>query len=475
MACLQVLFSDCKGSDMKLAVKWQALIIVCLGIFMSTLDGSIVNIANPTIADKLNVSMQEVQWVVTSYMLVITSSLLFFGKLGDRLGGHKIFTGGFLFFTIGSFFCSLAPSLIILISARCFQAIGASMLMATGVGIVSNTFPPDERGKALGITGSIVGLGNMVGPSLGGFLVAYFSWPAIFLINVPIGIASLVFSYRYLTPQESCADPTIFDLKGNLLFALSIIILVLSVSLSNGVNIVYVVLGLGLLTLFYRYERRVNTPMLELNLFHNKFFTYGNLMGVATYMTQTAVFFLLPFYLQSLLNYSPASSGLFMTIPTICMAVTAPLAGTLSDRIGPSRLTSVAFLLMTAGYLILSSLGPQRNLWVIVFGLLFFGIGVASFGSPNSSSIMGSIPRSQAGYVGGFMATVRNFSFSLGTALSVSLFSHLLIFGQKTMPYAQSYTKALHWVYLSVAAISFCALMLSLLTSQVRQNHLADK
>ncbi|HWP97516.1 MAG TPA: MFS transporter [Syntrophomonadaceae bacterium] len=460
---------------MKLAVKWQALIIVCLGIFMSTLDGSILNIANPTISDKLHVSMQEVQWVVTSYMLVITSSLLFFGKLGDRLGGHKIFTGGFFLFTLGSFFCSLAPSLVLLIAARCFQAAGASMLMATGIGIISNTFPGDERGKALGITGSVVGLGNMVGPSLGGFLVAYFSWPAIFLINVPIGIASFYLSYRYLAPQESCTGSTFYDLKGNLFFALSIIVLVLSVSLSAGVNVIYLALGLGLLAVFYLYERRIESPMLELDLFHNKFFTYGNLMGVATYSTQTAVFFLLPFYLQSLLNYSPASSGLFMTIPTICMAITAPLAGSLSDRIGPSRLTSIAFLLMTAGYLILSSLGPQRNLLAIISGLVLFGIGVASFGSPNTSSILGSISRSQAGYAGGFMATVRNFSFSLGIALSVSLFSHMLSSGQRVMSYAQSYTRALHWVYLSVAAVSFCALMLSVITSQVRQNHLADQ
>ena len=143
---------------MKLNTKWQVLIIVCVGIFMSTLDGSILNIANPTIAESFSVSMKSVQWIVTAYMLVITATLLFFGKLGDKIGNHKIYTWGFLAFTAGSLTCSLAPNLVWLISARVFQAFGASMMMATGMGIVSNTFPSNERGKALGLTGSIVGI-----------------------------------------------------------------------------------------------------------------------------------------------------------------------------------------------------------------------------------------------------------------------------------------------------------------------------
>ncbi|HNX93474.1 MAG TPA: MFS transporter, partial [Syntrophomonas sp.] len=173
---------------MKLEPKWQALLIVSIGIFMSTLDGSILNIANPSIAENLGVNMQQVQWIVTAYMLVVTASLIFFGRWGDKLGSDRIYSAGFLIFAAGSFLCSLSSSLILLIAFRIVQALGASMMMATGMGIISNTFPQEERGKALGLTGMVVGLGNMSGPGLGGFLVANYSWPVIFLINVPIGL-----------------------------------------------------------------------------------------------------------------------------------------------------------------------------------------------------------------------------------------------------------------------------------------------
>ncbi|HCF49900.1 MAG TPA: MFS transporter, partial [Syntrophomonas sp.] len=151
-----------------MAPKWQVLTIVCLGIFMATLDGSILNIANPTIARSLGVDLQQIQWVVTAYMLAVTATLLFLGNLGDRIGSNKIYTAGFLGFTLGSLFCGMSDTLYSLIAARVFQALGASMLMATGIGIVSNSFPPEERGKALGFTGSVVGIGNMAGPALGG-------------------------------------------------------------------------------------------------------------------------------------------------------------------------------------------------------------------------------------------------------------------------------------------------------------------
>ncbi|MDI9480880.1 MAG: MFS transporter, partial [Bacillota bacterium] len=159
---------------------------------MSTLDGGILNIANPSIAEALSISLSAVQWVTNAYMLVITATLLMFGRLGDRMGMEKIYTSGFVVFTLGSLFCSLAPSLLLLVAFRMVQAVGASMMMATGIGIVSNSFPDNERGKALGITGSVVGIGNMAGPSLGGLLIEYFGWPSIFLINVPVGIIAVI-------------------------------------------------------------------------------------------------------------------------------------------------------------------------------------------------------------------------------------------------------------------------------------------
>ncbi|MGS0764369.1 MFS transporter [Syntrophomonas curvata] len=453
----------------KLEQKWQVLTVICIGIFMSTLDGSILNIANPTIANDMSVSMQEVQWVVTAYMLVITATLLFFGKLGDQKGSSQIYTYGFLIFTLGSLLCSLSSTLQLLVSARIFQGVGASMMMATGIGIVSNIFPAQERGKALGITGSIVGIGNLSGPSIGGILVAKFSWPAIFLLNIPIGLAGFVLASSFLPHDYRKEERFKFDFWGNLLFALAATLLLFGLSQEQAVNSNLFVLGLIFLLLFYLVERKNPCPLLDIGLFKVKTFTYGNIMSFASYATQTAAIFLMPFYMEKILQLSPAASGLMMTITPVSMAITAPLAGNLSDRMGASRLTSFAFLLMSGGHFMLSTINGHYDLLRIATGLLLLGVGMGSFGSPNSSSILGSISRDKAGYAGGFISTVRNFAFALGIAASVSIFTLLFNRNMQGLPYMTAYVFANAWLYRITAAICLGGLLLSVLSKQHRQ------
>lgn len=455
---------------MKIAPKWQVLTVVCLGVFMATLDGSILNIANPTIASSLGVDLQQVQWVVTSYMLAITATLLFLGNLGDKIGSNRIYTVGFLGFTIGSALCGLADTLSGLIVARVFQALGGSMLMATGIGIVSNSFPPEERGKALGFTGSVVGIGNMTGPALGGFLVARFAWPTIFWINIPIGIIAFFLAWRLLPRQEQVVTNNGFDAVGIILFGLAAIILVLSMSAHAGIEWPWLVIGLTLLLVFYRYESKNPRALLDLELFKVKTFLFGNILGFIIYVVQTFMFFLLPFYLERLLGYTPAQSGLFMTIPPICLTVTAPLAGTLSDRIGPARLTSVSFFLATIAFLGFSLMTAETRPVHIIAALVVFGIGMGCFGSPNNSSILGSVPKNKAGYTGGFIATIRNFGFALGIALSASLFTWFFTANQQLMAYEPAYVLASHRVYLFAAGLSLIGLMVSLLTGAWRES-----
>jgi EmrB/QacA subfamily drug resistance transporter len=453
----------------KLEQKWQVLIVICIGIFMSTLDGSILNIANPTIADDMSVSMQGVQWVATAYMLVITATLLFFGRLGDQRGSSKIYTYGFLIFTVGSLLCSFSPSLHLLVSARIFQGVGASMMMATGIGIVSNIFPAQERGKALGITGSIVGIGNLSGPSIGGLLVAKFSWPAIFLLNIPIGLVGFILAAKFLPGDSRKEEHFKFDLWGNLLFALAAAMLLLGLSAEQAINLDLVSLGLICLLIFYLVERKHPYPLLDMELFRVKPFIYGNIMSFASYATQTAAIFLTPFYMEKLLQLSPAASGLMMTITPVSMAITAPLAGNLSDRVGATRLTSFAFLLMSGGHFMLSTLNGHYDLIRIAAGLLLLGVGMGSFGSPNNSSILGSIPRDKAGYAGGFIATVRNFAFALGIAASVTIFTLILSSKASVLSYGAAYVAANAWLYRITAAICLSGLLLSVLSRQHRQ------
>lgn len=448
---------------MKIDRKWQALIIISIGIFMSTLDGSILNIANPTIAKSLQVSMQEIQWVVTAYMLVITATLIFLGRLGDQIGSHKIYRNGFLIFTGGSFLCSISSTLTVLILARLVQGIGASMMMATGIGIVSNAFPPQERGKALGLTGTVVGIGNMTGPSLGGLLVAKYTWPVIFLINVPIGLIGYYLAYKYLTGAEPKQVQPGHDLTGTLTFALSISLLIYSLSAGPSIRTPFLITALGLMLLFAYIEKNAPHPMLDFELFKIKKFVYGNAMALAVYTTQTSVFFLLPFYMEQILDFSPSFSGLLMTVTPVTMALTAPLAGSLSDKVGSSKILALSLALLTFSYVIFSNLNSQISLVKLIAGLTLLGLGMGMFGSPNNSSILGSIPREKAGYGGGFIATIRNLAFAVGIAGSVSTFSLILAASQKHLPYTRAYIHASNTVYLIAASITLIGFIFALI------------
>jgi len=295
-------------------------------------------------------------------------------------------------------------------------------------------------------------------------LVANFSWPVIFLINIPIGLIGFYLASKFLPSQLLNSEEEKFDVCGTVIFALAAVITIISLVMDKGINVKFFALGIVLFALFYLFERKTAYPMLDFGLFKIKNFVFGNLMGLAAYCIQPFVMFLMPFHLERLLHLSPAFSGLIMTIPPICMAFTAPLAGTLSDKIGPFRLTSASFILMTVSLLIFSTLNQDINIFKIAGGLIILGIGMGAFGSPNNNSILGSIPKEKAGYTGGFISTVRNFSFSLGTAFSVSIFTFLLNMYQQTNSFYIAYAKATTFVYCTAAGITLLGFILSLVT-----------
>ncbi len=442
--------------------KWKNFIIISFGIFMSTLDGSILNIANPVIANNFSVTIDAVKWVTSSYMMMITASLIFFGRLGDKAGSHRIYTWGFLFFTLGSLCCSLSPSLSLLILSRVFQGIGASMLMATGMGIISNSFPPHERGKALGLSGTIVGIGNMAGPSLGGLILAHFSWHTIFLINIPFGVAAIILAMRFLEDQPKNPEIIGFDLPGIAVFSVSVLLLITSLSGSEGLK-VSLLLSFLLFAIFFCYlEKRSQHPMLDFSLFRVKPFVYGNIMALAVYMIQTSMFFLMPFYMETLLKLPSTTTGLLMTTLPVTMAIVAPLAGTLSDKIGSPKILSLSFLILTIAYIVMANLSDKISFLHIGLGLVLVGAGSSMFGSPNNSSILGSIPREKAGYAGGFIATTRNLGFAIGISASASLFTYIQLEAQKTVAFTLAYVKGIHIVYLVAAGIALAGFIFSL-------------
>jgi EmrB/QacA subfamily drug resistance transporter len=456
--------------------RWFILATVSIGTFMATLDSSIVNVALPTISSpsNLNAALSILQWVVTAYLLTISSLLPVFGRIADLVGRKRIYSLGFLIFTLGSALCGLATNIWFLIGMRVLQAIGASMLMANSVALVISNFPPKERGRALGLTGTVVALGSLTGPALGGALVGLLSWRSIFYINLPIGILGYLAAQIILPHDKPQHNNETFDFLGALFFTLGMICLLFAVS--NGQDwgwrsspiLIGLFLGTLLLVLFFFTELRVKNPMIHLSLFRIRPFLIGNITGFLSFVAMFANTMLMPFYLQHVLNYSPTQVGLLMTSFPLMMAIIAPLSGHASDRIGPVALTTSGLLTTSLGLFYLSTVNATSSFWQIIPGTLLMGIGAGLFNSPNNSSVMSSVPPSKLGVAGGINALVRNIGMVIGIAFSVSLFENreaFLLMGVNTptaVQQANAFVNAYHTVMLAGMGIAILAALISL-------------
>ncbi|MDF2499494.1 MAG: drug resistance transporter, EmrB/QacA subfamily [Anaerosporomusa subterranea] len=409
------------------ARRWLVFAVTAVGTFMSTLDSSIVNVAMPTLAAELSASIDLAQWVVTAYLLAITSLLLPFGRLGDMIGRRKVYSFGFLIFTAGSALCAVSAGIVQLIAARVTQAVGAAMLMANAPAIITLAFPPEGRGQALGMSGTVVALGSMTGPALGGILVGAFGWESVFTINLPIGLAGAAFAWMLL-PDEAGKHSEPFDSVGAGLFGLAMTALLLSVSLGQSRGWLSLTISGGLtfaviaFWLFITHQRKTDYPMLDLSLFKRWPFSTGILSGMLSFMAGFSNVFLLPFFLDSVLSLSPSLIGLLLTPFPLVMALSAPVSGRLSERANPAILTTAGLLVLTAGLWLQAGLTEQSSVWQVAIGQALLGLGNGIFQSPNNNSVMSSVPRNKVGVAGGINALVRNLGMVLGIAIAVTIF-----------------------------------------------------
>ena len=444
--------------NIKKNYRWFVLANVAVGTFMATLDGGIVNVGLPEIAKSLKTDLPILQWVVTSYLLTISSLLPIFGRLADIIGRRKVYSTGFLVFSLGSLLCALSTSVAFLIGSRVIQAIGASMLMSNGPGLITSVFPGQGRGRALGMLGTVVALGSMTGPVVGGVLISAFGWPFIFLVNLPIGIIGFLVTL-YIIKKDPISDKKeSFDSKGAIFFALGMLMLLLGLSqIENwGLTsplIITLILAVIFLTIFVRTEIRVPEPMIDLSLFKNRAFFFGNLAGWISFISMFSVMILMPFFLDQILHFTPKQIGLLMTPFPLAMAVVSPLSGNLSDRIGPVFLTTLGLAVKTVGLLSMLWLSESSSFWDIAIRMFFIGFGAGLFQSPNNSSVMGAVPQNKLGVAGGINSLVRNIGMVMGIALAVSLFTTRL----KTA----SFLDALDFVFLWAAGISALGVIIS--------------
>jgi EmrB/QacA subfamily drug resistance transporter len=403
--------------------KWLILTSVSLGSLMATLDGSIVNIALPAIETDFRIGLNSVEWVVVAYLLVVGSLLLPFGRLGEVLTFKRVYLAGFAIFTVASVCCGASPNAAMLVAFRVVQGVGAAMLMAMGPAIVAHTFQDHERGRALGLNGVSVAIGLSLGPALGGILTQVASWRAIFLINLPIGLLAILWAARVL-PSEKPGKDQSFDVKGAALSGVALFALLLALSDGQewgwtspvvvGLFIAFVVLGAA----FLRVERRSIQPMIDLALFKIRPFSAGLASVVVAFAGLFTATFLLPFLLEQGRGFSPIEAGLLLTPVPITMALVAPISGAASDRFGPRVLASTGMALMALSLVSLTQLPVDFALPDLVWRLVLLGVGQGMFMSPNSSAVLGSVPRPRIGTASGTLAQMRVNGQAVGIALS---------------------------------------------------------
>jgi EmrB/QacA subfamily drug resistance transporter len=461
--------------------KWTVLAILAIGIFMATLDSSIVNISLPTIALYFHVPLNgEIEWVVIAYLVAIAGMLLTIGRLADMTGRKVLWVAGLIIFTLGSAICGASPRLDLLIAARAFQGIGGALVMSVSPAMLTSAFPVHERGRALGLNAVFVALGTSVGPTLGGVITANFSWRWIFYVNVPLGIIGVILSLLLLKERKQRAVGR-FDPAGALLLAVGLIALTLGLSFgqewgwSSPGLIATLVISVVAFVLLVVVEGRVSDPVIDFRLLRNRVFVSANISLIMSFLALFAVSFILPFYLEELRGFSVVEAGLLLTPLPLAIAVIAPFSGALADRIGSRWLAAVGLALACVGLVLISQLNEQSSIFDIVWRMLVAGAGQALFQSPNNSALMGSAPRERQGVASGFLATGRVMGQSVSVALAGAVFTGMggalagvILVSSQHLPAHQlaalqnTFTDAFHATFVVCAVIAALGVFTSL-------------
>ena len=408
------------------------LLNVCIGQAIVGLDQRALLVALPTLTKSFHAAFTNIQWTILIYDLILIGLVITMGRLGDLFGRRRFYSLGFLLFVIGSALCGIAQSAAQLILFRALQAIGGSMISANGRAIASIAFPHEERGKALGFASMAFHIGFLTGPSLGGFLIDTVGWRWIFYVNVPIGIWGAYLAWKIIAETRVEGEPVSVDFLGagfllltNCLFIYAIdqlprlgwhhptVLLILSLSL----------IALALLVLT---EMKTKTPILIVSFFRNRLFSAGMLSLFFVSLTQSAISFLLPFYLQNLRGFSPSQAGWIIVADSAIIMIMAPVAGWLSDRFGSRLLCTVGCGIIVIAQFLVALFGLQSSILSIMAPLTVWGLGWAFFNSPNQSAILGSVTLDKMGAASGMTATTARTGGAMGVALSSTLFTYML-------------------------------------------------
>lgn len=351
--------------------KWAAFFAVAFGPLMATFDSSAVNVSLPIIARNFNALLTQVEWVVTGYLLALGFLLMPFGILGDRWGKKKFFRIGILAFVFSSIFCALTQNIYQLIVCRILQGMGGAIFISIAPALLVEAFPSSERGKAMGLMGTCVSAGLMFGAPVGGLLTHYFSWRAIFFVNLPIGVIGFFLSEKFLPKDQISQKVLKFDWA----------------------------------------------------LLKNRFFIGGNISLFLYFLSLFVLYFLTPFYLTEILHFSPQKVGLTMMMFSVSFALMMPVSGWLSDHVGSRILSPVGLFLSALMYIWIAQLTERALQGEVILRLMCLGLASGLFQAPNNSALMGSVPKQQLGMASALMATMRTLGLMSGVSLATFVFS----------------------------------------------------
>lgn len=464
--------------------KWWVFGTIAIGTFLSVIDHGSVMVALPSIESHFGTDLPTVQWVVLGYTLTISVLLLPMGRLGDIIGRKPVYITGFTVFALAAALAGASINLPMLITAKVLQGAGSAMIQGNAMAMIISTFPGRERGKALGTHLSVVGIGAIAGPALGGLLVSTFGWRSVFLVNVLVGLltiaaAVVILDQHRLSQETQEGQRPKFDWLGAALSGAALLVFLLV--MSNGYRVgwasVPIVVGLlafvVLLVVFIWWELRTPSPMLELRLFKRRLVAFGVSAGWVAFLGGSSVYFMMPFYLQRVLGYSPRESGLIVIPGALCLIIVGSLSGRLSDRFGWRRFNLGGLTLAAIALFILSTrLTEHSSLALVIPTLMLLSCGTGLFNTPNNSSILSAVERSRYGVVSSLTQLMRNTanvtSVSLATTIVVTTMASQgfepslgTVSAEGGTAVARAFVSGLHRAFLILGSLLLVGIVLS--------------
>jgi EmrB/QacA subfamily drug resistance transporter len=443
--------------------KWWTLAAVAFGLFMIMLDNTVVNVALPAIQEDLGADLSELEWIVTGYALTFAALLLTGGKLADLLGRRLIFVVGLAVFTIASLACGLADSGEALIGARVVQGVGAALMNPATLSIISATFPPHQRGMAIGIWAGVSAMALAIGPLVGGLLTEQASWHWIFFINVPIGVVAIAASFVLIDESRDTSAEQRLDLPGLLTSGIGLFSLTYGLIEANtygwtsGRIVAAFAVAVVALVSFVLFERHQRLPMLDLALFRNRTFAGANSVMLLVSLAMFGIFFFVSLYMQNVLGYSPVAAGAAFLPMTLLIVLVAPIAGRTSDRFGSRWLMAAGMVLLAVQLFYFSRLGTSAEYLTILPAMIIGGVGMSLVMTPSAAAAMSGVPVDQAGVGSGVLNSARQVGGSIGIALMGAIIAHEAAGRRTAEAFVEGFSAALVFGSLVALAGAFLA------------------